>query len=107
MIFLRKLTYEREKNLGRYSDIIQVRMFITSKMIIKHIIHIEDWGISSMTERQFSLNKVMSLPRYFIILYQIGFKPVSESYHANNKNIAEPFHKLYKEWVKNSRSMDS
>ena len=30
-----------------------------SKMIIKHIIHIEDWGISSMTERQFSLNKVM------------------------------------------------
>ncbi|KAG5580111.1 hypothetical protein H5410_050738 [Solanum commersonii] len=30
-----------------------------SKMIIKHVIHIEDWGISSMTERQFSLNKVM------------------------------------------------
>ncbi|KAG5596056.1 hypothetical protein H5410_037288 [Solanum commersonii] len=30
-----------------------------SKMIIKHVIHIEDWGISSMTERQFNLNKVM------------------------------------------------
>ncbi|KAG5571133.1 hypothetical protein H5410_060899 [Solanum commersonii] len=30
-----------------------------SKMIIKHVIHIEDWGISSMTERQFSLNKVI------------------------------------------------
>ncbi|KAG5629167.1 hypothetical protein H5410_000884 [Solanum commersonii] len=29
-----------------------------SKMIKKHDIHIEDWGISSMTERQFSLNKV-------------------------------------------------
>ncbi|KAG5629801.1 hypothetical protein H5410_001518 [Solanum commersonii] len=30
-----------------------------SKMIIKHVIHSEDWGISSMIERQFSLNKVM------------------------------------------------
>ncbi|KAG5570168.1 hypothetical protein H5410_059934 [Solanum commersonii] len=30
-----------------------------SKMIIKHVIHSEDWGISSMTERQFSLNKVI------------------------------------------------
>ncbi|KAG5620261.1 hypothetical protein H5410_005479 [Solanum commersonii] len=30
-----------------------------SKMIIKHVIHIEDWGISSMTERQFSLNKAI------------------------------------------------
>ncbi|KAG5599617.1 hypothetical protein H5410_030987 [Solanum commersonii] len=29
-----------------------------SKMIIKQIIYIEDWGISSMTERQFNLNKV-------------------------------------------------
>ncbi|KAG5632977.1 hypothetical protein H5410_004694 [Solanum commersonii] len=31
-----------------------------SKMIIKHAIHIEDWGISLMIERQFSLNKVMA-----------------------------------------------
>ncbi|KAG5590219.1 hypothetical protein H5410_040733 [Solanum commersonii] len=30
-----------------------------SKMIIKHVIHIEDCNIFSMTERQFSLNKVM------------------------------------------------
>ncbi|KAG5577742.1 hypothetical protein H5410_057876 [Solanum commersonii] len=30
-----------------------------SKMIIKHVIHIEDWGISLMTERQFSLKKIM------------------------------------------------
>ncbi|KAG5570123.1 hypothetical protein H5410_059889 [Solanum commersonii] len=29
-----------------------------SKMIVKQIIHIEDWGISSMTERQISLNNV-------------------------------------------------
>ncbi|KAG5629075.1 hypothetical protein H5410_000792 [Solanum commersonii] len=38
-----------------------------SKMIIKHVIHIEDWGISSMTERQFSLNKVMVSFTYWII----------------------------------------
>ncbi|KAG5585165.1 hypothetical protein H5410_045599 [Solanum commersonii] len=29
-----------------------------SKMIVKQIIHIEDWGISSMTERQISLKNV-------------------------------------------------
>ncbi|KAG5615201.1 hypothetical protein H5410_015025 [Solanum commersonii] len=29
-----------------------------SKMIIKHIISIEDWGISTMKERQINLNKI-------------------------------------------------
>ncbi|KAG5599570.1 hypothetical protein H5410_030940 [Solanum commersonii] len=42
-----------------------------SKMIIKHVIHIEDWGISSMTERQFSLNKVMIEQIYFFIEFSV------------------------------------
>ncbi|KAG5568771.1 hypothetical protein H5410_064213 [Solanum commersonii] len=38
---------------------ISENIYNSSEMIIKHVIHIEDWGISSMTERQFSMNKVM------------------------------------------------
>ncbi|KAG5580464.1 hypothetical protein H5410_051091 [Solanum commersonii] len=55
------LTYREEKNLRRYSRGYNTseNVYNFSKMIIKHVIHIEDWGISSMTERQFSLNKVM------------------------------------------------
>ncbi|KAG5613877.1 hypothetical protein H5410_013701, partial [Solanum commersonii] len=54
-------------------DIIQVRMFITSKMIIKHIIHIEDWAGGH------------TLPTIKIL---------------------QPFHKLYKEWVKVSPDLN-
>ncbi|KAG5629492.1 hypothetical protein H5410_001209 [Solanum commersonii] len=41
-------------------------------MIIKHVIHIEDWSISSMTERQFSLNKAQLTPFDFEIHYKKG-----------------------------------
>ncbi|KAG5589838.1 hypothetical protein H5410_040352 [Solanum commersonii] len=73
-----------------------------SKMIIKHVIHIEDWGISSMTERQFNLNKVMifanSIPNWFLNWW---------SYHGPIiKILPEPFLKLYKEWVKVSPNLN-
>ncbi|KAG5616283.1 hypothetical protein H5410_016107, partial [Solanum commersonii] len=50
---------QRKKNLGRYSRGYNTteNVYNFSKMIIKHVIHFEDWGISSMVERQFSLNK--------------------------------------------------
>ncbi|KAG5577035.1 hypothetical protein H5410_057169 [Solanum commersonii] len=69
-----------------------------SKMIVKQIIHIEDWGISSMTERQISLNNVCAkifaspIPNWFLNWC---------SYHGPIiKILPEPFLKLYKEWVK-------
>ncbi|KAG5632978.1 hypothetical protein H5410_004695 [Solanum commersonii] len=101
-----------------------------SKMIIKHVIHIEDWGISSMTERQFSLNKVMVSFTYcdyiqafnkvlcynnerhkhtwFIKVCAKIFANLIpnwflnwRSYHGPTiKILPEPFLKLYKEWVK-------
>ncbi|KAG5612237.1 hypothetical protein H5410_023518 [Solanum commersonii] len=107
-----------------------------SKMIIKHIIHIEDWGISSMTERQFSLNKVMVSFTYWdyiqafnkVLCYnnerhkhtwfikvcaKIFANPIPNwflnwwSYHGPTiKILPEPFHKLYKEWVKVSPDLN-
>ncbi|KAG5591282.1 hypothetical protein H5410_041796 [Solanum commersonii] len=78
-----------------------------SKMIIKHVIHIEDWGISSMTEIQFILNKVMrNKHTWFIKVYaKIVANPIPNwflnwwSYHEPTiKILSEPFLKLYKEW---------
>ncbi|KAG5629163.1 hypothetical protein H5410_000880 [Solanum commersonii] len=71
-----------------------------SKMIIKHVIHIEDWGISSMTERQFSLNKVMVNFTYWVIFKHLinytkngsRFPQISTSYII--KNIFVIFNKL-------------
>ena len=107
-----------------------------SKMIIKHIIHIEDWGISSMTERQFSLNKVMVSFTYWdyiqafnkVLCYnnerhkhtwfikvcaKIFANPIPNwflnwwSYHGPTiKILPEPFLKLYKEWVKVSPDLN-
>ncbi|KAG5615565.1 hypothetical protein H5410_015389 [Solanum commersonii] len=128
------LTYREEKNLGRYSRGYNTseNVYNFSKMIIKHVIHIEDWGISSMTERQFSLNKVMVSFTYWdyihafnkVLCYnnerhkhtwfikvcsKIFVNPISNwflnwwSYHGPTiKILPEPFLKLYKEWVKNS-----
>ncbi|KAG5605259.1 hypothetical protein H5410_026751 [Solanum commersonii] len=107
-----------------------------SKMIIKHIIHIEDWGISSITERQFSLNKVMVSFTYWdyiqafnkVLCYnnerhkhtwfikvcaKIFVNPIPNwflnwwSYHGPTiKILPEPFLKLYKEWVKVSPDLN-
>ncbi|KAG5585805.1 hypothetical protein H5410_046239, partial [Solanum commersonii] len=101
-----------------------------SKMIIKHVIDIEDWGISSMTEGQFSLNKVMISFTYWnyiqafnkVLCYnnerhkhtwfikvcaKIFANPIPNwflnrwSYHGPTiKILPEPFLKLYKGWVK-------
>ncbi|KAG5585594.1 hypothetical protein H5410_046028 [Solanum commersonii] len=59
MIFLLENSgiQRREEPRKRYQRSENVYSF--SKMTIKHVIHIEDWGISSMTERQFNLNKVI------------------------------------------------
>ncbi|KAG5580753.1 hypothetical protein H5410_051380 [Solanum commersonii] len=73
-----------------------------SKMIIKHIIHIEDWGISSMTERQFSLNKVMVSFTYWD--YIQAFNKVL--CYNNERHKHTWFIKLYKEWVKVSPDLN-
>ncbi|KAG5590799.1 hypothetical protein H5410_041313 [Solanum commersonii] len=107
-----------------------------SKMIIKHVIHIEDWGISSMTERQFSLNKVMVSFTYWdyiqafnkVLCYNnerhkhTWFIKVCAKIFANHipnwflnllsyhkptiKILSEAFLKLYKEWVKISPDLN-
>ncbi|KAG5570724.1 hypothetical protein H5410_060490 [Solanum commersonii] len=99
-------------------------------MIIKQIIPIEDWGISSMKERQISVNKVPTNFTYWdysnvfnkVLYYnnerhkhtwfikvcaKIFVNPITNwflnwwSYHdPTTKILPEPFLKLYKEWVK-------
>ncbi|KAG5631562.1 hypothetical protein H5410_003279 [Solanum commersonii] len=101
-----------------------------SKMIIKQIIPIEDWAISLMTERKFSLNKVLMkftywdlfklLIKSFIIITRdtniLGSLKYVQRYFANPipnwflnwlsyhgpmiKILPDPFLKLYREWVK-------
>ncbi|KAG5598476.1 hypothetical protein H5410_029846 [Solanum commersonii] len=107
-----------------------------SKMIVKHVIHVEDWGISSMTERQFTLNKVMVSFTYWdyiqtfnkVLCYnnerhkhtwfikvcaKIFANPIPNwflnwwSYHGPTiKILPEPFLKLYKEWIKVSPDLN-
>ncbi|KAG5594635.1 hypothetical protein H5410_035867 [Solanum commersonii] len=99
-------------------------------MIIKQIIVIEDWGISSMTEREFSLNKVTIKFTFWdyiqafskVLCYnnerhkhtwfikvcaKIFVNPLPNcflnwwSYHGPTiKIFPEPFLKLYREWTK-------
>ncbi|KAG5596350.1 hypothetical protein H5410_037582 [Solanum commersonii] len=107
-----------------------------SKMIIKYIIHIEDWGISSMTERQFSLNKVMVSFTYWdyvqafnkVLCYnnerhkhtwfikvcaKIFVNPIPNCFKTGGHNhestikiLPEPFLKLYREYVKISPNLN-
>ncbi|KAG5590103.1 hypothetical protein H5410_040617 [Solanum commersonii] len=107
-----------------------------SKMIIKQIISIEDWGISSMKERQISLNKVPTnftywdyITAFSKVLYynnerhkhtwfvKVCSKIFDESipnwflnwwsYHDPTiKILLDPFLKLYKEWVKVSPNLN-
>ncbi|KAG5579890.1 hypothetical protein H5410_050517 [Solanum commersonii] len=108
-----------------------------SKMIIKQIISIEDWGISSMTERQFSLDKVSMKFTYwdyiqtfnkalyynserhthtwFIkVCTKIFANPIPNwflnwwSYYGPTiKILLELFLKLYREWVKVSPDLNN
>ncbi|WMV25422.1 hypothetical protein MTR67_018807 [Solanum verrucosum] len=101
-----------------------------SKMIIKQIISIEDWGISSMKERQISLNKILTnftywdyIKAFSKVLYynnerhkhtwfikvcaKIFVDPIPNwflnwwLYHGPTvKILPDPFLKLYKNWVK-------
>ncbi|KAG5570673.1 hypothetical protein H5410_060439 [Solanum commersonii] len=107
-----------------------------SKIIIKHIISIEDWGISSMKERQNSLNKVPTSFTYWdyinafskVLYYnnerhkhtwfikvcvKIFADPIPNwflnwwSYHGPTvKILPDPFLKLYKNWVKVSLDLN-
>ncbi|KAG5579482.1 hypothetical protein H5410_050109 [Solanum commersonii] len=107
-----------------------------SKMIIKQIISIEDWGISSMKERQISLNKIPTNFTYWdyinafskVLYYnnerhkhiwfikvcaKIFVNPISNwflnwwSYHGPTvKILPDPFLKLYKNWVKVSPDLN-
>ncbi|KAG5580146.1 hypothetical protein H5410_050773 [Solanum commersonii] len=125
MIFLLENSiYRGEKNLGRYSR----GTYLMGYTFL--IIHIEDWGISSMTERQISLNNVKISFTYWdyiqafdkVLCYnnerhkhtwfikvcaKIFASPIPNwflnwwSYHGPTiKILPEPFLKLYKEWVK-------
>ncbi|WMV13409.1 hypothetical protein MTR67_006794 [Solanum verrucosum] len=108
-----------------------------SKIIIKQIISIEDWGISSMKERQISLNKVPTSFTYWDyidafskVLYnsnerhkhtwfikvcaKIFIEPIPNwflnwwSHHSpTTKILPNPFSKLYKEWVKVSPGLNN
>ncbi|KAG5610340.1 hypothetical protein H5410_021621, partial [Solanum commersonii] len=90
-----------------------------SKMIIKQIISVEDWGISTMKERQISLNKVSMNFTYwtiFMLLIKSSatiMKPIPNwflnwwSYHGpTTKILPDPFIKLYKKWVKLSPDLN-
>ncbi|WMV58632.1 hypothetical protein MTR67_052017 [Solanum verrucosum] len=107
-----------------------------SKMIIKQIISIEDWGISSMKERQISLNKIPTNFTYWdyinafskVFYYnnerhkhtwfikvcaKIFVDPIPNwflnwwSYHGPTvKILPDPFLKLYKNWVKVSPDLN-
>ncbi|KAG5576991.1 hypothetical protein H5410_057125 [Solanum commersonii] len=108
-----------------------------SKMIIKQIIPIEDWGIFSMKERQISLNKASAnfiywdyVQAFNKVLYynnerhkhtwfikvcaKIFANPIPNwflnwwSYHGSTtKILPDPFLKLYKEWVKVSPDLNN
>ncbi|KAG5619578.1 hypothetical protein H5410_004796 [Solanum commersonii] len=89
-----------------------------SKMIIKSIISVEDWGISTMKERHISLNKVSMNFTYWDYIHAfdkvlIYNRPIPNwflnwwSYHGPTiKNLPDPFLKLYKEWVKVSPNLN-
>ncbi|KAG5610322.1 hypothetical protein H5410_021603 [Solanum commersonii] len=107
-----------------------------SKMIIKQIISIEDWGISSMKERKISLNKIPTNFTYWdyintfskVLYYnnerhkhtwfikvcaKIFVDPIPNwflnwwSYHEPTvKILPDPFLKLYKNWVKVSPDLN-
>ncbi|KAG5599622.1 hypothetical protein H5410_030992 [Solanum commersonii] len=96
-----------------------------SKMIIKQIISIEHWGISSMTERQFSLNKAFNKVLYYNyethkhtwfikVCAKIFSNPIPNwflnwwSYYGPTiKILAEPILKLCKDWVKVSPDLNN
>ncbi|KAG5629323.1 hypothetical protein H5410_001040 [Solanum commersonii] len=80
-----------------------------SKMIIKQIISIEDWGISSMKESKvLYYNNERHKHTWFIkVCAKIFVDPISNwflnwwSYHGPTvKILPDPFLKLYKNWVK-------
>ncbi|KAG5632661.1 hypothetical protein H5410_004378 [Solanum commersonii] len=89
-------------------------------MIIKQIISVEDWGISTMKERQISLNKVLIYNNerhkhtWFIkVCAKIFAEPIPNSflnwwsYHdPTTKILPDPFLKLYNEWVKISPNLN-
>ncbi|KAG5605776.1 hypothetical protein H5410_027268 [Solanum commersonii] len=107
-----------------------------SKMIIKQIIFVEDWGISTMKERQTNLNKIAMSFTYWdyieafdkVLYYnnerhkqtwfmktcaKIFSGPICDwflnrwSYHGPTiKNLPDPFLKLHKEWVKVSPDLN-
>ncbi|KAG5629733.1 hypothetical protein H5410_001450 [Solanum commersonii] len=87
-----------------------------SKMIIKQIISVEDWGISTMKERHISLNKIAMSFTYWNyiqafdkVLYYNNkrYKHTWWSYHGPIiKILLDPFFKLYKEWVKVSPDLN-
>ncbi|WMV37067.1 hypothetical protein MTR67_030452 [Solanum verrucosum] len=112
------------------------KVYHFSKMIIKQIISIEEWGISSMKERQMSFNKVPTSFTYWdyinafskVLYYnnerhkhtwflkvcaKIFSHPLPNwfinwwSYHGPTaKILSEPFLKLYKEWNKVSPNLN-
>ncbi|KAG5577325.1 hypothetical protein H5410_057459 [Solanum commersonii] len=87
-------------------------------MIIKQIISIEDWGISSMKESAFKkvlyYNNETHKNTWFIkVCSKFFFDPIPNwfliwwSYHGPTvKILPDPFSKLYKNWVKVSLELN-
>ncbi|KAG5630952.1 hypothetical protein H5410_002669 [Solanum commersonii] len=88
-------------------------------MIIKKIISVKDWGISTMKERQISLNKVSMNFTYWdyihafdnVLIYNNERHRhtwfIKWSYHdPTTKILPDPFRKLYNEWVKISPNLN-
>ncbi|KAG5580642.1 hypothetical protein H5410_051269 [Solanum commersonii] len=123
------------QHFSRYNTRKNVYNF--SKIIIKQVITIEDWGISSMKERQISLNKIPTSFTYWdyinvfnkVLYYnnerhkhtwfiKVCAKIFAQalpnwflnqwSYHGPTAKILhDPFLKLYKEWVKVSPNLNN
>ncbi|KAG5580637.1 hypothetical protein H5410_051264 [Solanum commersonii] len=142
MIFLLE-NFDIQKKRRILEDIPEISGYNTSeniynfsKMIIKQIISVEDWGISTMKERQISLNKVSMNFTYWdyihafdkVLIYnnerhkhtwfikvcaKIFAEPIPNwflnwwSYHdPTTKILPDPFLKLYNSWVNISSNLN-
>ncbi|KAG5630949.1 hypothetical protein H5410_002666 [Solanum commersonii] len=86
------------------------------KIIIKQIIYVEEWGMSSMKERQIRLNNTGMNSTYWDYIQEfnkIFAEPIPNwfiswwSCHGPTVQILpEPFLNLYKEWTKVSLDLD-
>ncbi|KAG5577451.1 hypothetical protein H5410_057585 [Solanum commersonii] len=95
MIFLRKLDIQKRRTL---EDIPEIGYFLNDRKTIQP---------KQSHGKLYLWDYIQHLINHkiFVILYQIGFKPVVIP-RPTIKILPEPFHKLYKEWVKVSPDLN-